>query len=51
MPSDKGPGSGHTQMREINTHVGRTAIARIRSPLAHVDMQKVSRLGRYVAGR
>jgi integrase/recombinase XerD len=44
---------GHSSSKttEIYTHVSKSAISRIRSPLANVELQKIGKNGRYVAGR
>jgi site-specific recombinase XerD len=44
---------GHSSSKttEIYTHVSKSAISRIRSPLAHVELRNIGKNGRYVAGR
>lgn len=44
----RGHSSGKTSA--IYTHVSKSAISKIRSPLAHLDLQKRTQNGRYVAG-
>ena len=44
---------GHSSSKttEIYTHVSKSAISRIRSPLANVELRNIGKNGRYVAGR
>jgi hypothetical protein len=44
---------GHSSSKtaEIYTNVSKSTISRIRSPLANVELQKIGKNGRYVAGR